>query len=338
MSEGFQYHNGDNPVRASRYKYTFASNLDGIRELLDTMSPALRQEVSQHTCRVLTTEVPYFKHCDVSFLMECAVRMEEVVYAPMELAIVEGKPLSHLIIIRKGVMVARGRVLTKGRVVGQESLYKEAPASTSVRSMTFTDASQLARGTLLDILKGYPDLLRSFALKSIQVVFKCAPHVLPCGGCTMAQCFVHTSIPHIFREEVLAYAEAVRNLQEMNLDAMEAGEDGRLPAPELDGCQPTLRVRHYMKKLRTYLMVSPEMRRRYEAAATLIQRAWARCKERKKLLEMKVLVRGEHRHCARACPPDSSAAKVRVDGDFDPDTTRRQPLQRLRLAITDDPL
>ena len=165
------------PPVASRYKYTFASNLDGIRELLDTMSPALRQEVSQHTCRVLTTEVPYFKNCDVSFLMECAVRMEEVVYAPMELAIVEGKPLSHLIIIRKGVMVARGRVLTKGRVVGQESLYKEAPASTSVRSMTFTDASQLARGTLLDILRGYPELLRSFALKSIQVVFKCARSV-----------------------------------------------------------------------------------------------------------------------------------------------------------------
>lgn len=319
MSEGFQYHNGDNPVRASRYKYTFASNLDGIRELLDTMSPALRQEVSQHTCRVLTTEVPYFKHCDVSFLMECAVRMEEVVYAPMELAIVEGKPLSHLIIIRKGVMVARGRVLTKGRVVGQESLYKEAPASTSVRSMTFTDASQLARGTLLDILKGYPDLLRSFALKSIQVVFKCAPLFGPSLRLWLDLLCILLGAPTC-REEVLAYAEAVRNLQEMNLDAMEAGEDGRLPAPELDGCQPTLRVRHYMKKLRTYLMVSPEMRRRYEAAATLIQRAWARCKERKKLLEMKVLVRGECLRCARACPPDSSAGKVRVDGDFAPDT------------------
>jgi hypothetical protein len=168
-----------------RYKYTTASNLDGTRELLDNMSPALRQEVANHTCKVLTTEVPYFKNCDLSFLMECAVHMEEIVFAPMELAIAEGKPLTHLIIIRKGVMVGKGRVLTKGRVVGQESLYKEGPAASNVRSMTFTDASQLGRSKLLDILKAYPDLLRSFALKSIQVVFKYVP-LLSCMTCQAA--------------------------------------------------------------------------------------------------------------------------------------------------------
>jgi CRP-like cAMP-binding protein len=156
-----------------RYKYTNATNSDGIQDLLDTMSPALRQEVANHTCKVLTTEVPYFRNCDLSFLMECAIHMEETVFAPMELAIIEGKPLTHLIIIRKGVMVGKGRVLTKGRVVGQESLYKEAPAPSNVRSMTFTDTSRLARGKLLNILKSYPKMLRSFAIKSIQVVFKC---------------------------------------------------------------------------------------------------------------------------------------------------------------------
>ena len=139
------------------------------------MSPKLREEVAAHICRVLTEEVPYFKNCDMSFLMQCAAHMEEVVFAPMDLAIEEGKPLTHLIIIRKGVMVARGRVLSRGRVVGQESLYKDGPASHSVRSMTFVDASQLARGTLLQLLRGYPALLRSFTVKSIQVVFKCAP-------------------------------------------------------------------------------------------------------------------------------------------------------------------
>ena len=89
----------------------------------------------------------------------------------------------------------------------------------------------------------------------------------------------------------MAYAEAVRNLEDLGYSGMQGSQDGKLPAPELDSCQPTLRVRHYMRKLRTYLMVSPEMRRRYEAAATLIQRAWARCKERKKMFEMKLLVR-----------------------------------------------
>jgi CRP-like cAMP-binding protein len=138
------------------------------------MSPALRSEVALCICRVLTVEVPYFRDCDIGFLMECATRLEEIVFAPMELAIVEGKPLTHLVIIRKGVMVARGRVLSKGRVVGQESLYKDGPASHNVRSMTFTDASQLERGTLLGLLRNYPTLLRSFTTKSIQVVFRCA--------------------------------------------------------------------------------------------------------------------------------------------------------------------
>ena len=161
---------------------SFATNIDGTKELLDNMSPALQQEVSNHTCYVLTTEVPYFKGCDVAFLVECAVCMEEVVFAPMELAITEGKPLNHLLILRKGVMVGRGRVMTKGRVVGQESLYKEGPAPHNVRSMTFSDVSRLARGTLLQILQHYPELLRSFAIKSIQVVFKCVLLELSCRG------------------------------------------------------------------------------------------------------------------------------------------------------------
>jgi CRP-like cAMP-binding protein len=144
------------------------------------MSPKLRQDVALHICHVLTTEVPYFKDCNIGFLMECAAHMEEVVFAPMELAIEEGKPLTHLVIIRKGVMVARGRVLSRGRVVGQESLYKDGPAPHSVRSMTFVDASQLARGTLLQLLRSYPALLRSFTVKSIQVVFRCDWRIRSC--------------------------------------------------------------------------------------------------------------------------------------------------------------
>jgi hypothetical protein len=168
--------------------FTFATNLDATRGLLESMSPALQQEVAHPNCQALMTEVPYLKGCEEFFLAECAVRLGEVIFAPMELAITEGKPVTHLLVIRKGVMVARGRVMSRGRVFGQESLYKDRPASFSVRSMTFTDVSQLAHGTLLRILKRYPDHLRSFTIQGIQVVFKCA--LSCCFGCSIVLCAV----------------------------------------------------------------------------------------------------------------------------------------------------
>lgn len=149
------------------------------------MSPALRSAVALHICQVLVQEVPYFRGCSMAFLMAVASRMEEVVYAPMELAIEEGKPLTHLIVIRRGVMVARGRVLSKGKVVGQESLYRNWPAPHNVRSMAFTDASQLERGALLELLQQHPELLRSFTIRSIQVVFKCAVPAEIQGNCLL---------------------------------------------------------------------------------------------------------------------------------------------------------
>jgi hypothetical protein len=106
--------------------------------------------------------------------MECALHIEEVVFAPMEVCQARGKVVSHLTIVRRGVVVARGRVLTTGRVLGAESMYKEWPACYNARSMTFTDASQLHRTVLLQILKNFPSLLRSFCIRSIQGVFRCA--------------------------------------------------------------------------------------------------------------------------------------------------------------------
>ena len=107
------------------------------------------------------------------------------------------------------------------------------------------------------------------------------------------------------REEVLAYAEAVRNVehiqkvQRQHLSRLASQNGGTvplaaleaLPAPELQGGQPTLRVRHYMNKLQSFLMVSASKRLQYDAAATTIQRFWNRCRERRKLSEMKQMVR-----------------------------------------------
>jgi hypothetical protein len=155
-----------------RYKCIFSSNIENMQELLISMSPALRRDVAVHTCYALTTRVPYFKNCDASFLMECAMLIDEVVFAPMELAIVRGAIIAHLTVIRKGVIVANGRVLTAGRVLGEESLYKECPAAYTARSMTFTDASQLHRADVLKVLATYPSLMRACCLRSIQVVFR----------------------------------------------------------------------------------------------------------------------------------------------------------------------
>lgn len=107
----------------------------------------------------------------------------------------------------------------------------------------------------------------------------------------------------VYREEVLAYAEAVRRLRMKHQNEMLAkllpGVIGQLPAPELDSVQPTLRVRHYMKKLGMFLMTDKLTRTRYNTAAARIQKAWTICRERKQKQEMMMMVRLPQ--CSWAC-------------------------------------
>jgi hypothetical protein len=70
--------------------------------------------------------------------------------------------------------------------------------------------------------------------------------------------------------------------------SMSAGME--LPAPELDELYPTMRVRQYMKKLQMFLMASPSERKRYDAAATVIQRAWGAWSEGRRRDELRALV------------------------------------------------
>lgn len=246
------------------------------------MSPTLRQQVASVTCEALVKNCVYFKGCELPFLMQVATHLQEVVFAPMELAIHEGQPLLHLTIVRRGVMAAKGRVLTGGRVIGEESIYKEWPAAYSVRSMTFTDCQQLSRTVLLDILQQFPKLLRAFAVKSIQ---------------------------YIFRDEVLAYCDAVKRLR-AEAAAAWAGTAPealrvQLPAPELDASRPSARVRHYMDKLRRYLMTTAEERRSYDRAALSIQRAWRRYRDRQQRTALVRAVRIELAYALLYCAWDS---------------------------------
>lgn len=93
---------------------------------------------------------------------------------------------------------------------------------------------------------------------------------------------------------MLAYAQAVRNLQQMHeiqMDNSRLSDQGAgLPAPELDSMYPSLRVRQYMTKLQMFLMSSPSERKRYDGAATVIQRAWGVWWQRRKQEELKALV------------------------------------------------
>lgn len=100
--------------------------MDGMPELLGSMSPGLRQEVSAHTCQVLVSQVPYFMGCSTQFLMECAAQFLEVVFAPMEVAIMRGTTVRHITIIRKGVMVR----LDDHAMVILDSIYNHLLANT----------------------------------------------------------------------------------------------------------------------------------------------------------------------------------------------------------------
>lgn len=106
--------------------------------------------------------VKFFQGCPQDFIIQVALALEPLSYPPMEMVLQQGDKLQHIYIITKGVVVARGRVYTQGKVFGEETLYREVEATYGARSMTFSDINLLSRTALDELLRSYPSLKVSF--------------------------------------------------------------------------------------------------------------------------------------------------------------------------------
>lgn len=175
-----------------RHRYNTGSLQAGKNmEILGLLSPALQEAVANHTHAGWIRDIQYFKECPDEFVTKVAMQLENHTFSPHEVIIHLGEEAQALYIVKAGVCASKGVIYTRGKVFGDDmitSVIKPEMVTSrgyQARALTFADVYALPKDKLSLMLTEYPDVhtyIKRLALKSI------------------------------FRESVLGYNNAVKNL------------------------------------------------------------------------------------------------------------------------------
>jgi potassium voltage-gated channel Eag-related subfamily H protein 7 len=175
-----------------RHRYNTGSlNAEKNFSILEFLSPALQEAVATHTHASWIRDISYFASCPDDFVTKVAMRLRTHTFAPHEVIIHLGEEAANMFIVKAGVCAAKGVIFTKGKVFGDDmvtSVTKPELVSSrgyQARALTFSDVYDLPKEALEELLNANPmvkEMVRKLAIK------------------------------YIFRESVLGYNNAVKNL------------------------------------------------------------------------------------------------------------------------------
>ena len=126
------------------------------RALLSDMPPSLMLEVSWETNKGWLKKTWFLKDAPAAFLTEMAISLTAMVYAPGDMP-----KLGYMYIVNRGVAVYRARLVTKGRVFGEDMIL-ESPhlrSTAQAKCMNYLEVYYISRSTLLAVAKRYPRTL-----------------------------------------------------------------------------------------------------------------------------------------------------------------------------------
>ena len=89
-------------------------------QLLELMSPALREGVATHTHAGWIRDIPYFSECHDEFVVKVALSLEHRTFAPHELVISLMEDTDVMYIVKAGVCACKGMIYTSGKVFGED--------------------------------------------------------------------------------------------------------------------------------------------------------------------------------------------------------------------------
>lgn len=152
---------------------TLHSNTD----LLDKMSPALREGVATHTHAGWIRDIPYFTNCNNDFVVKVALCLEHRTFAPHELVITLFEDTDVMYIVKAGVCACKGMIYTSGKVFGEDMITSIIKPSESKRhytgrALTFSDVYALQKNSLTDLLDKYESTYAEVRRLAIKTVFR----------------------------------------------------------------------------------------------------------------------------------------------------------------------
>merc|ERR1719267_144636 len=170
-----------NPIRMrirEYFRHRFnTGTLHSNSQLLEMMSPALREGVATHTHAGWIRDIPYFATCNDDFVVKVALSLEHRTFAPHELVITLLEDTDIMYIVKSGVCACKGMIYTSGKVFGEDMITSIVKPSESkrfytARSLTFSDVYALPKGSLIELLDKYQETYAQVRRLAIKTVFR----------------------------------------------------------------------------------------------------------------------------------------------------------------------
>jgi CRP-like cAMP-binding protein len=111
----------------------------------------------------------FLRNAEDTFMVKLALTLTAAVFAPSELC-----PNGYMYISHRGIVLYGGRVLTSGKVWGEDMILS-SPALRSkyaARCMTYVEVYVISRDELLDLAKQFPATLRIVRRSSFRLAFR----------------------------------------------------------------------------------------------------------------------------------------------------------------------
>jgi len=142
---------------------------DSNKGLISMMSPMLQEDVVWQINQRWLKHVWFLRNAEDKFMVKLALALTAAVFAPSELC-----PNGYMYISHRGIALYGGRVLTSGKVWGEDMILS-SPALRSkyaARCMTYVEVYVISRDELLDLAKQFPATLRIVRRSSFRLAFR----------------------------------------------------------------------------------------------------------------------------------------------------------------------
>jgi potassium voltage-gated channel Eag-related subfamily H protein 7 len=119
--------------------------------LLTEMSPTLRGEVAMFINSSWLDKVPFFNPRDATeqetrtFTVAVSMKLVPEAFAPQELIIRMGEPTEKMYMVQRGVVAMKGRIISSGKLIGEDFVMHNAKRDYNVRGITYTDVFSLTK-------------------------------------------------------------------------------------------------------------------------------------------------------------------------------------------------
>jgi len=139
------------------------------KALIENMSPMLQGQVVWKINERWLRHVWFLRDAEDKFMVQLSLNLAAAVFAPAELC-----PNGYMYISHRGIALYGGKVLTSGKVWGEDMILSSAHLRSkyAARCMTYVEVYMISRDDLLQIAKSFPPTLRIIRRSAFRLAFR----------------------------------------------------------------------------------------------------------------------------------------------------------------------